>query len=198
MSFTFQTIKTSLINSNSTIGIFDFRLNSKSYTLLFSFINIKDKAELFFTKVGTQDTLALPVDRNYTIDTYFKNNKYREIKKFFDIPFNGNAPFRPIELFKAIDKNLSFRALNTSTDHQTRSTIYRTQNPDAIYYHYMINWDITDPTKHYSQFNRQKVQILIPTLYTSLMGKNVSVFFTDTPLDATAENNAIQLDLNQL
>lgn len=91
---------------------------------------------------------------------------------------------------------MEFRQLDTNTTREDRSTLYRLPNPDAIYYNYMVNWDITNPGKHCSQFNKQKVQILIPDLYQTIRDRNITVYFREEPLNEFAEKNAIRIDVS--
>ncbi|EMF0110316.1 DUF6037 family protein [Enterococcus mundtii] len=198
MTYTFKTIKNELLSREQTVGIFDFSYNNKKYTLLFTYINKQDQAEIFFTKVGTQSTLSLPISQKFSINTFFDKQTYKNLRLFFEVPYVlDGPPFRPIELFQTIDSGLKFKSIDKTTSREERSSLYRVPNPHAIYYNYMIDWDLHKGDKHYSQFNRQKVQVLIPELYERIRNRNISVFFQDEPLNSKAETNAIQLDLDQ-
>ncbi|ELY1999569.1 hypothetical protein SL042_002213 [Enterococcus faecalis] len=198
MAYTFKSIKNTLNSNGLSTGIFDFSYQNKKYTLLFSFVNEQDKAVILFAKVGTQNTLTLPIDHDFTVATFISKQKYKELKLFFEIPYSlDSPPFKPIELFKTIDSSLKYRPISSSDSRQERSSIYRVQNPNAIYYNYMIDWDLKSGNRHYSQFNRQKVQVLIPDLFNKIRDKNISVFFQEEPSSPEEENSAIRIDLNQ-
>lgn len=196
--YSFSNLKKSLELNDTVLGIFDFSYNNRQYTLLFNYVDDEDKARLLFSKVGTQNTLSLTGDSECRVATFITKSKYNQLKEFFEIPYNGKEPFKPITLFKLIDSNLRYRPVNMNSPRTERATLYSLPNPNAIYYNYMIDWNTKSGNKHYSQFNRQKVKLLLPDLYHSLKGQNVTVFFKEEALNSLEELNAIKLDLSEL
>ncbi|GAB2022026.1 hypothetical protein RyT2_11000 [Pseudolactococcus yaeyamensis] len=151
---------------------------------------------LYFAKVGTQEELLLDIDDNFSIETYTEKDLYAKLISFFEIKYDPNNRFKPFNLFKYIDENSKPRKFNTTQNREMVTRLYKLNNPDAIYYYSMVNWNTSKSGKRYSKENRDKVKKLLPNLFELIKDKNISVRFTDQPKNAETEKTQYLDDLN--
>ncbi|MFB2516117.1 DUF6037 family protein [Lysinibacillus sp. OTC-L20] len=186
-----------MIPNSSVSQLFEFHFIGNRYTLLF-IAEVKNRI-LFFVKAGTQLTFELPIENNFNIDTYLPIEKLREFREFFEIPYNPNAKqrFNPSEVIKTIDANIS-PVQRAGMNRTEIAVAYRVENPHAIYFDSLIDWDALGNGKHYTVKNRAKVEKLIPRLFEQIKDRNITVRFTETPKDLDTEETAITLEINNL
>lgn len=167
---------------------FDFSFNKLGFTLIYS----ASKHELFFLKVGTQETLSLEV-RDFQIDNYFPKNKYYEVRDFFEIKNDSNSTeyFKPVHLIEAIDSRTTLRVKPSSVARKVYNKKNSVEEDNYIYFYTIINWELLGNKKHYSQKNRAKVKLYFPELYHRIKDLNITVKFTDDELYSTNESEEI-------
>ena len=158
-------------------AIFDCSYNEVPFSMLIT-TDEQDVISLYFIKVGTREELSFDIDNNFSINTYV-DDLYSKLIEFFNIQYNDNHCFRPFEFFLYIDRNAKLRPFNKTLSRFDTTKIYKLNNPDAVYYHSMVNWDNTSSKKHFSKENRDKVKKLLPQLFEHIKDKNISVRFTN-------------------
>lgn len=192
-----QYYENEMVPNASISQLFEFRFKGNRFTLLFT-AEIENRI-LFFVKAGTQETFNLPIQNSFNIETYLSKEKLREFRKFFDIPYSVNAThnFNPSEVIKTIDANI--RPVQRAGMNRTEiASAYRVENPNAIYFDALYDWDALGNGKRYSVKNRAKVEKLIPKLFEQIKDRNITVRFTENPKDSHAEETAIRLEINKL
>lgn len=192
-----QYYENEMVPNSSVSQLFEFRFEGNRFTLLF--IAEVENRILFFVKAGTQETFNLPIQNNFNIDTYLSKEKLREFRMFFDIPYRANAThnFNPSEVIKTIDANI--RPVHRAGMNRAEiAGAYRVENPNAIYFDALYDWDALGNGKHYSVKNRAKVEKLIPELFEQIKDRNITVKFTENPKDLHTEETAIRLEINKI
>ncbi|MBK5077322.1 hypothetical protein IL308_11205 [Lactococcus lactis] len=151
----------------SQLALFDFHVNDSDYTLLYK----TSEPEILFAKVGVRDTLKLPIDRNFNVKTYL-GDQIGNFKEFFNIP-NGFGPnFSPSTFFLEIDARLRLSIPSNMTAQQ-KAIAYDLEEQDRLNYGGIIR----HKANHYTQKNRDKVEILLPDIFQTIQGQNISIKF---------------------
>lgn len=199
-SFYFNNMKPSGLSSQ----LFEFNFLNNHFTLLFTITIEYDEQTkiepLVFAKVNTQEIFELSFDNKFFAQHNLSVTKYKEMVRFFEIPYNPNAErgFSPFEFLRdQVDVNLN-AIVTKKYSRSNLASIYYMENPNAIYYKTMKNWEVLNLAKpisehkHVTSKNKIKVQHFLPDLYSIIKDRDITVVFTETPKDETTELNSIQ------
>ncbi|WP_407350345.1 DUF6037 family protein [Lactococcus garvieae] len=151
----------------SQLALFDFHINNHDYTLLYK----TSETDILFAKVGTTDTLTLPIDSNFNVKTYL-GDQIKFFKEFFNIPNGYGKTFSSSEFLLKIDARLRHSHTVNQTAQQ-KAIIYDLEERDNLNYGGKIHHTV----KHYTQKNRDKVEILLPDIFEKIKGENISIKF---------------------
>ncbi|PIC83025.1 DUF6037 family protein [Sporosarcina sp. P1] len=186
-----------MVPNGSVSQLFEFHFEKNRFTLLF--IAEDENRNLFFVKAGTQETFNLPIQNNFNIVTFLSFEELSKLRNFFEIPYSKNptSKFKPSDLIKTIDTNVR-PVQRAGMNRAEIAGAYCVENPNAIYFDALYDWETIGNGKHYSVKNRAKVEKLIPELFEQIKNRNVSVRFTETPKSSDVEKTAIKLEISKL
>ncbi|WP_442774159.1 DUF6037 family protein [Lactococcus hircilactis] len=193
-----------------TSQLFEFQILTNRFTLLFT-ITAKNgvilKFEpLIFAKANTQEIFKMDINDKFFVNHSLSKAKYKEMVNFFEIPYNPNATkgFSPFDFLKdQIDAHLKPVSVKNYSRREI-SSAYHLENPNAIYYSGMKNWEVLNIGKsiseqdHVTSKNRTKVQYFLPDLYENIKNRDITTVFTETPKDEATEKSAIRNHLQGL